>query len=628
MDSKIGKIVSALLVASLLLGMAAIFDASAQPAGPYISVEPTFLEYGPASCVGTEFDLIVWAHNFDQVAAGVQGIEVHINIDALPGYLQDVSFTNHIGTTGGWFQGFTPGEILYGISPGYYGTLGIDRMYKVAAAGTKSWNAIKDAKVATLRLRIIKQPDENLGEADVDVPVAIAFTDVQDSSVSPVPHEKYANWGTWYGTKITIHAKPFGYPPTPVVEVVPPVYAASALNEEFDITVQIKGCDSFWDVAGFDITLTYNPALLEVVSVTEGNFLKQHGELTYGWMDASVPGKVWVVLVKLENTIPSAGTDSLFIVRFKAIYESTVYPPDSCPLVIYDPHLASWPHPERSVEPWGGRPYAVELPYGDPVIGFTSKDGLYVSPLKLLGPNIDVFTQYPDPYGGQGPDQHSDMFAPQEDVILCAWVSYNNDGVQNKWVAFEIFDALGNSIYYAGQFSNATGYACIRFRIPMPCDPLGGDPPEIFGIWNAVVTVSLDEVTVSDTIHWRVDWRLRILSVEAVGDPFAKYTDNMVFKVTYESYSEQGEHVLIMVTPVDEQAYPIGYAYEWVDVQATRNPDSTTTPDTGEITVTIPIPKFTRIGVCTVYANAYTNFPSLGGVVVCPTKSATFGITA
>jgi hypothetical protein len=629
MNTKIGKIVSGLLIATLLLGMTAIFKADAQPL-PYISIEPDFKEYGPGSCVGQEFSLVIWGHDFDTTGKKIAGFEVHVLIDMLPGYLEDATpgFTNFIGTPGGLFEGVNPGDILYGIPMGWYGTKGVNRTFKFACAYGAGWTPTAAFKLAEIRLKIVKQPEGLLGEPDVDVPVALSFTDVSDDVPAPIDHERRTDWGTWKGAKVTIHAKPVTYPPKPLIEVKPPVYSASALNEEFDITIQITECDSLWDVAGFDITLLYNPTLLSVVSVTEGNFLKQHGELTWGWIDTATPGRVWAVFVKLENPTPSSGTDSLIIIRFKAIYESTVFPPDSCPLELYDTHLASWPHPERPFEPWGGRPYAVELPYCHPQYGHHTVNGLYISPLKLLGPNIDVFTQYPDPYGGQGPDQHSDMFAPQEDVILCAWVSYNNDGVQNKWVTFEIFNALGERIYLAGQFTNATGYACIVFRIPMPCDPLGGDPPEIFGEWHAVATVSLDEVTVTDTIDWRVDWRLRILSVEAIGDPFNKYTDKMVFKVTFESYAEQGVTGLIVVTPVDEQQYPIGYAYEWVHLVATRNPDCTTTPDTGEIIVEIPIPKYTRIGVCTVYANALTDWPYLGGTALCPTKSDTFGITA
>jgi hypothetical protein len=71
-----------------------------------------------------------------------------------------------------------------------------------------------------------------------------------------------------------------------------------------------------------------------------------------------------------------------------------------------------------------------------PVDWVKTKNGtLTILGWSLAGRIIDLYTQYPAPYGGQGPDNPSDMFWPQKEVWLYANVTYNWWPVQQKDVA-------------------------------------------------------------------------------------------------------------------------------------------------------------------------------------------------
>ena len=54
---------------------------------------------------------------------------------------------------------------------------------------------------------------------------------------------------------------------------------------------------------------------------------------------------------------------------------------------------------------------------------------------------IDIYTQK-EPHDGRGLNQPSDAFAPQDEVFLYAETVYNEDPVENRLVAFEIYGPI------------------------------------------------------------------------------------------------------------------------------------------------------------------------------------------
>jgi hypothetical protein len=361
----------------LLTSTIAIFNmktdvATAQPpTGPYISIEPTQLEFGPAPCVGQEFDVTIWAHNFDQWPASMQGIEVHVLIDMEPGYLEDVAFTNLLGRTGGFFEGRLT-DILYGISPGWYGTRGVDRTYKVAAAVSGvGWNAIPHAKIAELKLKIVNQKWWYQGTGAVDVPIAITFTEVYDENVNLVDHDLYKNWGTWKGAKVTIYDR--NPEPLPQIQVVETGGTSTItkggtkfdINSTFTVDVKLydltnysQGGNSPAGLYGYELLLTWNETLLELLHAE--NITDPHGgvlnEPVWGWTNIT-ENSYRIVMTSLYPAEPWFGTNKPMVRLTFKIIKQGVAPPtpaQSCQLKLEYTDLVIVP------SDW---PYAVSIPH-------------------------------------------------------------------------------------------------------------------------------------------------------------------------------------------------------------------------------------------------------------------------
>jgi len=556
------------------------------------------------------------------VPLGVAGVEVHFNFSNILTYATPYAVNDMLGMSGGVLNG----PILETITGGFHkadGTLSTTPFadavsYDVAAAGTGgAWNAA-DGLVCTMTFKIILQPSGILFEPDFYEQLLIVKDDLSDSAASSIPH------GVIQGT-LRIDATPYSYPPGPVIFITPPVFTGSApLGTLFNYTVMITA-DAFWDVGGFDVTVNWNNTLMTLVAYSEGGFLHQGGAATFGFYVGPTyvgdAGSLQAVFVKLSDAVPSSGTDSLLQLQFAVAFVGTSYPPESAPVTLTNTDLASWAHPERPVGPWFGSITSVDLPYGttDPW-DHTTTDALYIAPYINPGPSIDSYTQYPDPYGGQGPNQHSDSFAPQQLVCLYAKVTFGGDVVRNKLVVFEVDNALGQKVTILQNYTDVNGIATVCFRIPMTDMIPGVWDPAIFGWWHETETVEIDQVTVNDTLDFQVGWLAQITNVVAVGAPYLKYSDVMNFTATLQTIHEQPIWVLVSVDSYDSMGYPIGENAFWVFVNATRN----TCPFTGNTTTTTGgiyvypnliqgIPTWARVGTASVIGYALTDWPRFGG---------------
>jgi len=234
---------------------------------------------------------------------------------------------------------------------------------------------------------------------------------------------------------------------------------------------------------------------------------------------------------------------------------------------------------------------------------------------KVTGPLLDLYTQKPEPYSGKGFDQPSDAFAPQEEVILYAEVHYNCEPVEGKLVAFEVKDPAGETIIYRSNATDEYGIATTRFRLASNAT---------FGIYNALAIVEVLGQTASDTLTFRVGWIIEIIKVETVNATGAAKTnfvkgEHIYFNLTAKNTAFVSKIATFTIVAYDEQDVPIGYAvlHNWV-----------IPPGTSQFfIIDLQIPKWAYIGVATVYANAYTNLPTTGGVPYCPEASKEFLIT-
>jgi hypothetical protein len=236
---------------------------------------------------------------------------------------------------------------------------------------------------------------------------------------------------------------------------------------------------------------------------------------------------------------------------------------------------------------------------------------------------IDLFTQK-KPYDGKGLNQSSDAFAPQEEVILYANLTYRDAAVANKLVAFEIFGPVNslNSITFSRiATTNASGIAKIDFRIPWLTET---SETVIFGTWKAYANAEIAEVLVEDTLTFEVGWIVEIISLTTVDQNlqpqtrFARGTC-MGVRIVLKNIAMLPKKVTLTISAFDAMRTFIIGASNNFEV----NPRDVYT----YTNCNLQIPEWATIGDAVVNASAYTAPLTEGGVPYCPEVSETFLIT-
>lgn len=282
------------------------------------------------------------------------------------------------------------------------------------------------------------------------------------------------------------------------------------------------------------------------------------------------------------------GSGTLATIKFKVIKQA--YVDLTCNLTLFDITML-----DKDGE---------EIPYEDPINGKYT-----ILAFSLPGRQIDLYTQYPAPYGGQGPNHPSDMFWPQKEVILYAYVTYNWGPQQQKLVAYEIVDPHGKVWDKKTAVTNAVGIAEVRFRMPWPCD----NPESLFGIWNVTATVDIACIVVNDTLRFHYNYLVNIVKVTTDAIEYA-HGDTVTISIQVTSLAMQTYSALVTAAIVDELGYSVGFATKVITVKGAVF----CTPKTYTLTITITIPKFAAAGLATVHVNCFNKDPTEGGMALCP----------
>jgi len=256
---------------------------------------------------------------------------------------------------------------------------------------------------------------------------------------------------------------------------------------------------------------------------------------------------------------------------------------------------------ETSTWPAGTYTKNITVTYTDPRGCVDTYSG--VSTFEIKEPSaIDVYTSV-------------DAVPPQGEVKVYAKVTYYDEPLEYKPVAFEIIDPHGTSIDYRSALTDANGIANTSFRIPTNAT---------FGDWTVYATADIAETTVNDTLTFKVGWIVEITQVEAVdihGNPKTSFTkgEHMYFNLTVQNIAFTSKKTTLTIVAYDECGVPIGLVtlQDWV-----------IGPGITEIfIIDLQIPDWAFVGVATIYANAYTDPPTQGGTPTCPEKTTTFIIT-
>jgi hypothetical protein len=244
----------------------------------------------------------------------------------------------------------------------------------------------------------------------------------------------------------------------------------------------------------------------------------------------------------------------------------------------------------------------------------------------IMGPDIDVYTtrggigkgcdkdtgiEYPPTvdYLADGTPIYkwtamSDAFGPQEEVTLCAKVTYNEEPVENKMVAFEIWDPYDNVVVYRSAATGEDGIACVSFRIPWQ----GLDAENMFGAWLITATVDIGGHVVMDKCRFRFGYIVDVYYVEHAPDPVHKLGD-LAVKVYFINIAFTEQDIFLTIVLYDECGVPIQKFSTalTVDTLGMASPQYTLT-----------IPKWAFVGTGTLYVNVFDAPPYLMGTPMCP----------
>ena len=235
---------------------------------------------------------------------------------------------------------------------------------------------------------------------------------------------------------------------------------------------------------------------------------------------------------------------------------------------------------------------------------------------------IDLYTQK-EPYSGRGLNQPCDAFAPQEEVILYAYVTYRNDPVPGKIVAFEVNgppNKFENFSFAQTAVTDDNGVANVSFRIPWSN---GYFREALFGVWNAIAAVDIAGIVVNDTISFMVGWIIELVEIETVdinNVSKASFMRNepMCFRLTVKNIAMTERTVTLIIEVYDNLSFSLGH----IVLQDERlSPGITVLFVTG-----FSVPSRASLGEGVAYADAYTTLPMLGGVPYCPRVSTKFSI--
>jgi hypothetical protein len=382
--------------------------------------------------------------------------------------------------------------------------------------------------------------------------------------------------------------------PLPYLEVVPndtTLGPAPAVGDEFTIEVDIKNLHFAWYLVGVEFRITYCPDKMQVVSVEEGDYLAQFEQT-----GAPSPGTVFIAfdegdhIVAMDLVLPDAngtypdpvaGGDppengTIAVITFEVTAQDVSCDPEAfeCDFILYDMLMI-----DKEGAP---------ITYDDPVNGTYTILGTFTT-----GRVIDVYTQYPAPYGGQGYMQPSDMFWPQKEVILCANVSYNCWPVQQKLVTFTVWDNEENIWTVLQAVTDVDGVACVSFRLPWPCD----DPESLIGVWCVTAEVDVACESITDEVCWHYDWLVNIVEV-TTDKYYYEHCEWVNINVTFTSHAQQEYLVAMHVTIHDELNVPIASGVVMLNISGTEF----CTAKEYLTSISLHIDKFVFVGEATIHA--------------------------
>ena len=303
-------------------------------------------ELGPDDVVGTEFDVAVVVENVENLYG--LGVKVYINTT----YFEYVSHTTTIPVESypdpvppSPYGGILHEPVVKAVDEYHTDTSILEIAYSSQSPAEPFTG---NGTVCVITLRVKYQP---VGSGYINI-TATKFDEVKLAGYGvPPPPIPYTS------QDLVIKMNYGPQPPGPIIEVQRYSYKGSTPCEG-QINVSIINLAAYWDLAGFEFNMAFDPYTIDVVNVTLGEFANYYN-LTYELKNEvnNAEGTIWVAYMfdpSKTRSIPE-GNGTLLVIEINANCSS--------PLKITQSKLAAWAHPERSEEPWKNQPYSVPIPH-------------------------------------------------------------------------------------------------------------------------------------------------------------------------------------------------------------------------------------------------------------------------
>lgn len=474
-------------------------------------------------------------------------------------------------------------------------------------------NPVGNIKVATLKFDITYQgtnpPQAVSNITDIKISECKLMNTIGEISLAAVVHGK-------------VEVQPFLILPLPelkvidprdgdtIIELGPELWVGDQFGKTFKVSVIISNLHFAWKLIGIQFRLSYDITLMEPVSVEEGPFLKHYAK--YGTFPIIYfePDTMYGPHVLLGNIILPDETGSW---NWMSTHRGWPNGTGVLATITFRPLKQSWTET-----------YTATLSLKDIIlvdmelktISFLPPTpGTYkMLPIAPIGRVIDVWMQYPAPYGGQGPNQPADLVVPQQEVRLTAKVTYNWWPVQGKLVTFKVFNNVGKLYATFQATTGSDGHAYTSFRMPWPGE-------NYFGVWTVVASVSVADEVINDTMTFHYDYLIRTWKV-TTDKPEYKHQETVKIKVEFGTHAQQEYKVWMAAEIQDELGVIIGITVLEITIGGAQH----CMYKNYTSTVTIKVPNNAYAGKATVRVNFLSTPPEKCGPAVTPEATLTIWI--
>ncbi len=227
---------------------------------------------------------------------------------------------------------------------------------------------------------------------------------------------------------------------------------------------------------------------------------------------------------------------------------------------------------------------------------------------------------------GYGIGSTCDSFAPQEQMNLTSFVSWNGGSVADKQVTFQVLDNNGQIIATFDSWTDATGYATYDYRLPWFSNNTATAQNE-FGTWTVTASVDIAQNYAIDNMPFYFGDLLTMTppttfgSIERANPATPNSASTYSFNVPIQSASLSPKNYYLTYTVMDNNGVPVsmGMVQGTVAAQGTANPS-----------VTLSIPNWAFLGTGSVKFDLFNYNPLVASdqaLPYCPEQTTAITIT-